>query len=405
MGGARAAITLRTEGFDGRIVLLGAEADAPYERPPLSKAFLRGEQERRPSTSHRRVASWADIEVELRLGTEVSEFDPGSSTLTLGSGERMPYDRLLLATGSEPRRLDVPGADLDGVHVLRTVEDSERIGAAIARGGPIVVIGGGWIGAEVAACARQRGAQVTLLTGTSPLFERTLGSEVAAVYAELHRRHGLDLRQGGQATAIEGDAGRVRGVRLADGTFVAADAVVVGIGAVPRTGLAERAGLEVSGGVRVDALFRTSGARGVGGRGYRADASSHPRPGCPPRPLGRSLVRRSGRGAVDARAAMRLTSGSRTSTATSTTCRWRHGACHPAGTGWSSEASRSAARSWRSGCSTDASWGRCSVARVTRPSARRSRRSSDRAAAVAPAALADPDIVIGSLVPSIPEGT
>jgi 3-phenylpropionate/trans-cinnamate dioxygenase ferredoxin reductase subunit len=258
MAGGRAAITLRNEGFDGRIVLVGAEPDAPYERPPLSKGFLRGEQDRSSLDITPKGGSWADIDVELRLGTEVTDIDPSASTLTLASGERQGYDRLLLATGSEPRRLDVPGADLDGVHVLRTLEDAERIGAAIARGGPIVVIGGGWIGAEVAACARQRDARVTLLSGSAPLLERTLGAELAGVYADLHRRHGVDLRQGAQATAIDGTGGRVTGVRMADGTSVAADAVVVGIGAVPRTGLAEGAGLEVSGGVRVDPLFRTS---------------------------------------------------------------------------------------------------------------------------------------------------
>jgi 3-phenylpropionate/trans-cinnamate dioxygenase ferredoxin reductase subunit len=258
MGGGRAAITLRTEGFDGRIVLVGAEPDPPYERPPLSKGFLRGEQERSTIDITPKGGSWTDIDVELRLGTEVTGIDPRTATLTLAGGERMHYDRLLLATGSEPRRLDVPGADLEGVHVLRTVEDAERIREAIARGGPIVVIGGGWIGAEVAACARQRDARVTLVTGAAPLLERTLGRELAAVYAELHQRHGVDLRQGAQAMAIEGAGGRVTGVRLADGTSVAADAVVAGIGAVPRTGLAERAGLEVAGGVRVDPLFRTS---------------------------------------------------------------------------------------------------------------------------------------------------
>src|SRR5262245_41231231 len=131
MGGGRAAITLRTEGFDGRIVLVGAEPNAPYERPPLSKAFLRGEQERDAIDITPKGQDWSAIDVELRLGTQVTDLDPTASTLTLEGGERMPYDRVLLATGSEPRRLDVPGFDLSGVHVLRTVEDSERIGEAI----------------------------------------------------------------------------------------------------------------------------------------------------------------------------------------------------------------------------------------------------------------------------------
>jgi 3-phenylpropionate/trans-cinnamate dioxygenase ferredoxin reductase subunit len=258
MAGARAAITLRSEGFDGRLVLVGAEPDAPYERPPLSKGFLRGEQARKTLDITPKGKTWSDIDVELRLGTEVVAIDPAAGTLTTGDGGELAFDRLLLATGSEPRRPPIPGIELDGVHLLRTVRDSELISAAIERGGPIVVIGGGWIGAEVAACARQRGAEVALLTGSSPLFERTLGPEVGAIYAALHRHHRVDLRQGAQAAVIEGDGGRVSAVRLSDGTRLPADAVVIGVGASPRTRLAEQAGLVVEHGVRVDPLWRTS---------------------------------------------------------------------------------------------------------------------------------------------------
>jgi 3-phenylpropionate/trans-cinnamate dioxygenase ferredoxin reductase component len=258
MAGARAAITLRTEGFDGRLVLVGDEPDPPYERPPLSKGVLRGEQTLEDIAITPKGAGWSEADVELRLGTTVADVDIPARTVTTGDGEHLAFDRLLLATGSEPRRPDLPGIELDGVHVLRTVRDAEAIGTAIERGGPVVVIGGGWIGAEVAACARQRGASVSLVTGGSALLERLLGAEVSAVYAQLHRRHGVDLRERATAVAIDGSRGRVTAVRLADGSRLAASAVVLGVGASPRVRLAERAGLVVDVGVRVDPSFRTS---------------------------------------------------------------------------------------------------------------------------------------------------
>ena len=173
MAGARAAITLRKEGFAGRLVVLGSEPDAPYERPPLSKGYLRGEQDTAQLAIRPKDQGWDDVGVDLRTGTTVVRVDRVAGVVELDDGERLGYDRLLLATGSEPRTLDVPGGDLHGVLVLRTRADADRIRDAIRQGGPVVVVGGGWIGAEVAACARQLGGDVTLLTGRSPLLRRS----------------------------------------------------------------------------------------------------------------------------------------------------------------------------------------------------------------------------------------
>jgi 3-phenylpropionate/trans-cinnamate dioxygenase ferredoxin reductase subunit len=271
MAGGRAAMTLRKEGYEGRIVLVGDEPRPPYERPPLSKHYLRGEQAADALAIAPREGGWEGARVELRTGTHVARLDIAASEVELDGGERISYDRALLATGSEPRSLIVPGADLDGVLMLRTLDDADRIRAAISAGGRIAIVGGGWIGGEVAACARQLGADVVLLTGSAGLLERQLGPEVSGIYTDLHRRHGVDVRSGAQASAIEGSGGRVSGVRLSDGTIVGASAVVVGIGASPRLDLAREAGLEVGAGVRVDPLFRTS-APGVFAVGDVAEA-------------------------------------------------------------------------------------------------------------------------------------
>ncbi len=261
MAGARAAITLRKDGFDGRLLLIGTEPDAPYERPPLSKGYLRGEQQPAEIAIRPKDQDWLDIGVELRTGTTVTRIDRAAGAVELDDGTSVGFDRLLLATGSEPRRLDLPGSDLDGVLQLRTRQDADRIRDAVRSNGRIVVIGGGWIGAEVAACSRQLGAEVTLLTGRSPLLQGPLGTEVASVYADLHRARGVDLRQGARSVAIDGDGGHVTAVRTDDGTRHPASVVVVGVGAAPRVGLALDAGLSVDGGVRVDPLFRTSDER------------------------------------------------------------------------------------------------------------------------------------------------
>jgi 3-phenylpropionate/trans-cinnamate dioxygenase ferredoxin reductase subunit len=257
LGGAKAAEALSAAGLGGRIVLLGAESELPYERPALSKGYLQGKAERDSIYVHPR--QWyGDAGVDLRLGVTATSVDPAAHQVTLADGSRIGYSRLLLTTGSSPRRLPVPGADLDGVLYLRTVGDSDRIRELLARASRIAVIGAGWIGLEVAAAAREAGVAVTILeTAELPLL-RVLGREVARVFADLHSEHGVDLRSGVEVCEITGDGQRATGVLLSDGSRVEADAVVVGVGIAPCTGLAESAGLEVRDGVRVTAQLRSS---------------------------------------------------------------------------------------------------------------------------------------------------
>ncbi|MFJ9608030.1 NAD(P)/FAD-dependent oxidoreductase [Kitasatospora sp. NPDC101176] len=257
LGGAKAAEALREAGYDGGIVLIGEEHERPYERPPLSKGYLLGRTPREKIHVH--PPQWyAEHDVTLRLGTAVAAIDPAAHTVTLADDGRIGYHKLLLTTGSVPRRLPVPGADQDGVLYLRRVEDSDRIRAALRPGARLVVIGAGWIGLEVAAAGRAAGAEVTVLEAAELPLLRVLGREVAQIFADLHRDHGVDLRFGAQVTELTGSGGTVDGVRLGDGSTVAADAVVVGIGISPATGLAEAAGLEVDNGVKTDQHLRTS---------------------------------------------------------------------------------------------------------------------------------------------------
>ena len=257
LAGAKAAETLREEGFDGRVVLIGAEAQRPYERPPLSKEYLRGEAGREKLWVHDDASFYDEHEIELRLGTTVTELDVGAREVTLGDGERMPFDGLLLTTGATPRPLDVPGADLDGVHYLRSVESSDAIRERLDRGGKVVVVGAGWIGSEAAASARQRGLEVTVVEPASVPLERVLGPEIGAVYRDVHADQGVELLLGTGVDALEG-AGAVERVRTSDGRTIDCDFVIVGIGVVPETGLAERAGLAVDNGIVVDGALRTS---------------------------------------------------------------------------------------------------------------------------------------------------
>ncbi|HEX5404342.1 MAG TPA: FAD-dependent oxidoreductase [Pseudonocardiaceae bacterium] len=257
LAGAKAAEALREQGFDGRVVLVGAEVHLPYERPPLSKDYLAGNAERSSFEVHDE-AWYTDHAIELRLGVEVLGLDTAAHELQLSDGTELSYTKLLLATGSSARKLPVPGADADAVHHLRTVGDSERIKDALTDGARLVVIGAGWIGLEVAATARQSGASVTVLeTAELPLL-RVLGPEVAAVFADLHRENGVELRFSVGTEEIIVADGAVTGVKLADGDVVPADAVLVAVGAAPNTGLAEEAGLTVDNGVVVDAGLRSS---------------------------------------------------------------------------------------------------------------------------------------------------
>jgi 3-phenylpropionate/trans-cinnamate dioxygenase ferredoxin reductase subunit len=256
LAGAKAAETLRAEGFDGRLVLIGAESERPYERPPLSKDYLRGEAGRDKVYVHDENF-YAEQDIELRLGRTAVELDVTAGELALDDGERLRYDRLLLATGAEPRRLSVPGAELDGIHYLRTVGDSDALRGRLDGGGSVVVVGGGWIGAEVAASARQRGLEVTIVEPQSVPLERVLGPEVGAVYRDIHAAHGVEVLSG---TGVEGFEGvqAVERVRTSDGRKLDCDFVVVGVGVEPRTKLAAEAGLAIDNGVLVTTALRTS---------------------------------------------------------------------------------------------------------------------------------------------------
>jgi 3-phenylpropionate/trans-cinnamate dioxygenase ferredoxin reductase subunit len=257
LAGAKAAETLRGEGFDGPLVMVGEERDRPYERPPLSKDYLLGKAERETVYVH--PQHWyAEHQIDLRLGVAVTGVHPGAHEVSLADGSRIGYAKLLLATGSSPRRLPVPGAGLDGVLYLRSVGDSDRIKAAFQASSRVAVIGAGWIGLETAAAARAAGVAVTVLeTAELPLL-RVLGREVAQVFAALHQEHGVDLRCGVQVAEITGSQGRADGLLLADGSRIEADVVIAGVGITPNSQLAAAAGLEASNGIRVDAQLRSS---------------------------------------------------------------------------------------------------------------------------------------------------
>jgi 3-phenylpropionate/trans-cinnamate dioxygenase ferredoxin reductase component len=272
LAGAKAAETLRTEGFEGRIVLIGAEDERPYERPPLSKDYLRGESGRDKVYVHDE-GFYAEHGIELRLGRTATSLETASGEVVLDDGERLGYDRLLLTTGAEPRRLAIPGGELDGVLYLRSVHDSGTLRERLDRGGALVVVGAGWIGAEVAASARQRGLDVTVIEPASVPLERVLGPEAGAIYRDIHTDHGVQLLLGTGVEGFEGDEA-VERVRTSDGRVIACDLVVVGVGVQPRVQLAEQAGIAVDNGILVDEHLQTS-APGVFAAGDVANAH-HP---------------------------------------------------------------------------------------------------------------------------------
>lgn len=257
LAGAKAAEALREQSFDGQVVLVGTEVHLPYERPPLSKDYLAGRAEWDASRVH--DSEWYEQHgVELRLGASVLGIDLAGHQVELSDGTVLTYTKLLLATGSRPRELPVPGADAAGVHYLRTVGDSDRIKQSIADGDRIVVIGAGWIGLEVAATAKQAGADVTVLETLDLPLLRVLGPDVARVFRTLHEANGVAMRFGVGTEEILTEDGGVTGVRLGDGSVVPADAVVIGIGVTPNVEIAREAGLTVDNGVVVDASLRTS---------------------------------------------------------------------------------------------------------------------------------------------------
>ncbi|MFF9471605.1 NAD(P)/FAD-dependent oxidoreductase [Streptomyces roseolus] len=266
LAGAKAAETLRAEGFNGRVILIGDERDHPYERPPLSKGYLLGKKDRDSALVHE-PAWYAAHDVELHLGQTVTAVDRDAHTVRLGDGTVIRYDKLLLATGSEPRRLDVPGTDLAGVHHLRRLSHSERLRdelKALGRdNGHLVIAGAGWIGLEVAAAARTYGAEVTVVEYEPTALHRVLGPELGQLFADLHTEHGVRFHFGARITEITGQDGMVLAVRTDDGEEHPAHAVLVAVGAAPRAALAENAGLALvdradGGGIAVDSSLRTT---------------------------------------------------------------------------------------------------------------------------------------------------
>jgi 3-phenylpropionate/trans-cinnamate dioxygenase ferredoxin reductase subunit len=269
LAGAKAAETLREEGFDGSVVLLGAESHRPYERPPLSKDYLRGESERDGAFVHPEEF-YAEKDIELRPSTPARAIDLGAREIQLEGREILAYSKLLLAPGAEPRVLPLPGSDLEGVRYLRTFENSDSLRDAIEKGGRAVVIGAGWIGSEVAASARTKGMDVTIVEQLTVPLERVLGREVGEVYGAIHRDHGVELLGETGVEAIEGD-GRAERVRLEGGRTLDCDLVVVGVGVTPRVELAAAAGLEIDNGVLVDERLETA-SEGVFAAGDVANA-------------------------------------------------------------------------------------------------------------------------------------
>lgn len=257
LAGAKAAEALRAQGYTGELVLLGSEPHLPYERPPLSKGYLAGKSDKDGMAVH--PADWyPEHNVDLRRDTTATALDPGAHTVTLSDGSTLGYAKLLLATGSRPRQLPLPGVDAEGVLTLRNVEDSDQIRQTIGSAKRLVVIGAGWIGLEVTAAAREAGVAVTVLESLELPLLRVLGPELGKVFADLHAAHDVDLRFGASVAEIAVSDGRAVGVKLADGSTIPADAVLVAIGAAPNVELAQQAGLAVDNGVLVDASLRTS---------------------------------------------------------------------------------------------------------------------------------------------------
>jgi 3-phenylpropionate/trans-cinnamate dioxygenase ferredoxin reductase component len=257
LAGAKAVETLRDGGFDGAIVLVGEEDERPYERPALSKAYLTGKEARDKVYVH--PESWyADHDVDLRLGIRAVRVDREARVVELGTGERVSYDKLLLTTGSDVVRLKVPGSDLDGLRYLRTLGDSTALKARLADAERLVVIGGGWIGLEVASAARGYGVDVVLIEPQRAPLLGVLGPELGEFYAQVHRDHGVDVRLGVAVSELTGDSGKLTGVVTSDGHQLPADVVVAGVGIRPNVELAAAAGLLVDDGIVVDEYLRST---------------------------------------------------------------------------------------------------------------------------------------------------
>ncbi|MGN8025568.1 NAD(P)/FAD-dependent oxidoreductase [Microbacterium sp. 22242] len=257
LAGGKTAEALREQGYAGRIDLIAAEDHLPYERPPLSKQYLAGKTPFEEAVLH--PESWyRENQVTVHRATRATTIDTAGHRVTLDDGTALPYDKLVLATGSTVRRLPLEGADASNVHYLRTVEDSDRIRDVFGEGRRLTIVGGGWIGLEVAAAAREAGNTVTILEAAELPLVGVLGADIAAVFAELHAAHGVDLRTGVRLARFVTSEGRVVAAELDGGERIETDAVVIGVGVAPAVGLAEQAGLAVDNGVLVDASLRSS---------------------------------------------------------------------------------------------------------------------------------------------------
>jgi 3-phenylpropionate/trans-cinnamate dioxygenase ferredoxin reductase subunit len=271
LAGGRAAEELRKRGFDGRITLIGEEPHRPYERPPLSKEFLRGEQPL--EKAYLRPEEWyGENNVDLMLGARATRLDLSERKVEISDGSAIGYDAVLLTTGGRPRQLQSPGATLEGIMTFRNVDDAARLSEKLGPGARIVVVGAGFIGSEIAAGARSRGADVTVLEAEPVPLVRALGEELGKVHGQIHRDNGVDLRTGVKVEGFEGD-GHVARVLTSEGP-IDADFVVVGVGITPNVELAQEAGIDVANGIVVDEQCRTS-AEGVYAAG---DVAFHPNP-------------------------------------------------------------------------------------------------------------------------------
>jgi 3-phenylpropionate/trans-cinnamate dioxygenase ferredoxin reductase subunit len=255
-GAAKAVETFRGAGYDGSLVVIGEEAFPPYQRPPLSKKYLAGDIEA-ASLQLKGPDYYAAHGVDLRLNTKATSVDPASRRVRLGSGQILPYSKLLIATGARARRLPLPGGDRDSVVTLRSIADVDAIRARLAKAERVVVIGGGYIGLEVAAVAKSRGHRVTVLEGQQRVMARVVSPDVSSFFESLHRDRGVDLRTGISIAAVS-STDRAAGVVLADGSAVPADLILVAVGATPNAELAQAAGLSIADGIVVDDAARTS---------------------------------------------------------------------------------------------------------------------------------------------------
>jgi 3-phenylpropionate/trans-cinnamate dioxygenase ferredoxin reductase subunit len=255
--GGTAAALLRQFGFEGAITIVGEEPLGPYQRPPLSKAWLKGEADG-DSLALKPPEFYAQANIALLLGVVASKIDRAARAVTLSDGRTLAYDHLIIATGARARPLPVPGADLDGVMSLRSAADAERLKAVLGPGKTLAVVGGGYIGLEAAASARALGANAVVIEREPRILARVACETLSTFFTDYHRAKGVDFELGAIIAAFEGVDGHVTGVRLSDGRIIACDAILVGIGAIPNDELATEAGLETAGGIVVDEHSRTS---------------------------------------------------------------------------------------------------------------------------------------------------